>query len=341
MIHIVLLIILRLYILYCVVKFFILLSKKIFLTILNKIEKNDIKIIEKLSPNAQSSKIDDTISENNISIIQDKTDNKKLICLHLYVPDDIMEEDIKITKDGNISIKDNLYLEVHTYKKKAIVLLCTEINSYLFDKYNKFTEYDIYLILSTNIIKKYNKNNYKNIFLISIEEEKFNNFNKTNDIMMNKVLYYFSNIKTNYKYMWIVEYNTYVDSEKVFFNIDNKYKNSDLLCQSNNIIKKPLDVSERDAQYNTYVCKSNVQCIRISNKLLDCIKIYMKDNKESFSKESFPKNYLFNTIAFKNNCIIDIPEEFSTIQPNMIWNNSMIIDINNIYYPYKYSNINE
>ena len=355
MIKIIIQIIIRIYILYYLIYYFILLSKKIYTVILNRLEDNDClidPITEELQVNKEdnciqhnvdnrkeeiSKRIRDMISinkflqkknESNVNI--DKaSNNKKVICLHLYVPDNIVEEDIQITKEGNVNIKNKLCLELRSYNKKAIVLLCNNssdhnISSTFLDLYNKITEYDIYLISKEDISKE-DIDKYTNINFISVDENDCNKngFTKVGDILMEKALYYFTHVKSNYKQIWIVENNTYIDSEKVFSNIDMKYNNSDLLSQSNNIVNK--------INPTQYIFQSNIQCIRISNKLLDIINKYAKKNKELFNRK-----YLFNTLALKNNCIIDLPEELCTIQPSMKWNNNNIVNINNIYFPYEY-----
>ena len=134
--------------------------------------------------------------------------------------------------------------------------------------------------------------------------------------------------------------NIYGLEEDVFIqffyikNIDEKYKNYDLLSASHKIIYKKQTkwhwkLVNKIIKIKPPYASSMICAIRISKKLLKCIDDYASKYKNLFLDEA-----LFNTLALHNNLKVKNPDELRNIKWRKKWKFS---DINkkNLYHPIK------
>ena len=123
----------------------------------------------------------------------------------------------------------------------SICLICYKPTDIWVNFLQKFTKYDIYIIIDDNS-KDYKENysNFSNINIIQINDEEcikngFVNMNftiKKNITSWDKAMYYFSTVNTLYNKVWFLEDDVFLYDEKTLLSIDLKYNNSDLLSRS-------------------------------------------------------------------------------------------------------------
>jgi len=225
----------------------------------------------------------------------------------------------------------------------SICLICIQPNKIWCDFLNNFKRYKIFVIIDDNNVDiTFFKNTYSNITFIQINEQKCKNYFYTN---MNyiifkkeitgweKAIYYFSIENPENNYIWFMEDDVFFYDENTIENIDKQYMHDDLLSNNydtNEIGNKTdwlwniININISPPYYKAMVC-----CVRMSNKLLNCIYEYANKNKNLFFLEA-----LFPTIAIKNDLIYDTPIEFNEIHWRKDFN---IGDINKkiLYHPVK------
>jgi len=229
--------------------------------------------------------------------------------------------------------------------KKCICLLTYKPHKIWLDFLNDFSEYDIYVIIDDNTINYNNlyNNKYPNISFIQMDNDTClkSGFIDLNFTIHKKItswekgLYYFSNINTTYKNVWFIEDDVYFYNQDTILNIDKQYPDSDFLSNkygvnndndflSNEWHWNQLDIKFDLPYYNAMVC-----ACRMSQKLLQKIKIYATDHNTLFFLEA-----LFPTITMKYNLIYDTPNELSTIEYRY---NFMPHELNktNLFHPIK------
>jgi hypothetical protein len=235
-------------------------------------------------------------------------------------------------------------------KKNAIVLLTRLPHKIWLDFLQGFNNYDIYVAIDDNS-KNYsdlyhNKNEYMNINFIQFNEDICETNNFTNLLIpvgtvpdkkvmsWDKAFYYFCKINESHEYIWFIEDDVFFMSEDILINIDKQFLNSDLLTKDNFI------ASNKEDYIHTHFIKflecplyfSMVCACRLSRRLLRLISRYANKFKMLEYHET-----LFNTLAVKNNLIIDNPKELGKIEYRIIHD---IHDISEyIYHPMKDYNI--
>jgi len=228
-------------------------------------------------------------------------------------------------------------------EKKAICFLTVRPSKLFYDfcKQLKNKKYDVFICIDDNdyIIPYYHDYHIIPVITISNQICETAGFKSTVQWLNNracsrdKALYYFCKIIT-YKYVWIIEEDVFIPHINTIKNIDYKYKNTDLLCTSNDIIQT------RDTDWFwPYIFKqttldppygrSMICAIRISNQMLKVIENYANTYHNLFMDE-----VLFNTLALHNNLSIESPSELSTIHWRNEWKLSEI-NITNMYHPIK------
>jgi hypothetical protein len=150
---------------------------------------------------------------------------------------------------------------------------------------------------------------------------------KVKSMALDKSLYYFSkhNVYDNY---WLIEDDVFIPSVKTIPLLDRRYGDSDLLVSSNGKnekgemgwhwslmvrnnksrgykVKRKRAVMSKDYYIPLPWFHSFCQVVRISNKLIDVIKNFVKENKTLIFME-----FMFNTLAFHNNLEVKTVEEF-------------------------------
>jgi hypothetical protein len=202
----------------------------------------------------------------------------------------------------------------------AISLICHKPNPVWFDFLSTVTKYDVYMIIDDNS-KNYTEefSYYKNIHIIQINESDCITNGVINVGFFNrpvagwdKAVYYFSHVNTSYDYVWFVEDDIFLNSEKTLLDIDYKYKDSDLL--SNTYGENQFGTSREwhwpRIRINTpppWYC-AMVCSIRTSKGLLACIKEYANKHKTLFFLEA-----MFSTICKTNNLKYDTPDELKNV----------------------------
>ena len=214
---------------------------------------------------------------------------------------------------------------------------------YDFCKQLKGPKYDIYICIDDNSYSIFNCDNDITIIKINNQDCENAGFKNTVTYCKNKAcsrdkaLYYFCNNNIDFNYIWFIEEDVFIPNTDTILNIDNKYINSDLLCQSNTILydkansdnwyhwKRVFNECELELPY----CNSMVCAIRCSKKLLNIIQNYAVKYKTLFFCE-----VIFNTLAFQNNLEIIIPDELQTIVFRRNWKIDEIKKTH-LYHPIK------
>lgn len=222
--------------------------------------------------------------------------------------------------------------------KNCICLICKFPDDIWMEFLSSFTEYDIFIIVDDNI-KQY-ESIYDNIKIIQISEEecKKNGFMDMNFCIgkfisgWDKAIYYFSSLNTSYDNIWFMEDDVFFMNENTLLNIDLKY-NGDLLSNTygenktghkNNWHWYRINISFPPPYYCAMVCS-----VRMSKKLLACIKNYADENKTLFFLEA-----LFPSICFHNNLKYDVPDEMKEINYRKEFVKDDIDSIN-LFHPIK------
>jgi hypothetical protein len=224
---------------------------------------------------------------------------------------------------------------------KAICLICHKPNPAWFEFLSTITSYDVHMIIDDNSNNYTNEfSHYTNIRIVQINESDCITNGVINVGFFNrkvagwdKAVYYFSHVNTSYDYVWFVEDDIFFNSEKTLIDIDNKYKESDLLS---NTYGENKDGTSREWHWYRikidipppYYC-AMVCSIRTSKELLACIKEYANKYKTLFFLEA-----MFSTICKKSNLKYDTPDELK----NVVYKRDYIdTDINSthIFHPVK------
>jgi hypothetical protein len=205
---------------------------------------------------------------------------------------------------------------------------------------NTITSYDVFVVIDSNNYDITDiKALFSNIQFIKIDnnECEAHHFINTSSITHNKsvigwdkALYYFSVMNTNYKYVWFIEDDVFFNDETTLLNIDKKYTNADLLCNSDYTEAKLNEWLWNRIKINLpypYFC-GMVCCSRLSNSFLKCILNYSNQNKTLFFLEA-----LFPTLVkhHKLNVVIN-PTEFLSVTFNKT---SSVYNKTDIFHPNK------
>lgn len=242
------------------------------------------------------------------------------------------------TKNLDISEEKNY----SNYSKLAICFLTVRPTKIFYDFCKKLANYnyDIYICIDDNNyeIPDYD---YK-IPIINLnnklcEEAGFKSsvlYFKNKACSRDKSLYYFCKINKKYDNIWFIEEDVFIPNVNTIKNIDNKYKDADLLCKSRQLQKDNINwphwklvisQSRKELPFE----RSMICAIRVSRQMLHIIEKYADLHKTLFMDEA-----LFNTLAnYEKLYAISIPE-LSTIHFQNEWKLNDI-NINNLYHPIK------
>lgn len=239
-----------------------------------------------------------------------------------------------------MNLNNTQIINLSEYSDNAIVHISYEPKKEYLEFLHTIRNYDVFVIVDSN---KYDITNIKsafpNIQFIQIDnnECESHHFTNTSTITIgksvtgwDKALYYFSTIKTCYKYVWFIEDDVFFNDETTLLNIDKKYTNADLLCNSDYTEAKLNEWLWNRIKINLpypYFC-GMVCCSRLSSTFLKCILNYSNQNKTLFFIEA-----LFPTLAkhHKLNVVIN-PTEFVSVT----WNNvSSVYNKTGIFHPNK------
>lgn len=224
----------------------------------------------------------------------------------------------------------------------ALCLITFIPNKIWCDFLNFFSKYKIFIVVDNNNIDLCEfRNNYKNINFIQIEDIKcnLNGYINTNFVLnklisgWDKALYYFGVEDNNYDFVWFIEDDVFFYNEATLLRIDYQYINDDLLS---NIFHENSDGNKNtwhwsmiNIQYSPPYYDGMMCAVRFSNRMIECINNYAKQQNTLFFLEA-----LFPTIAIKNNLKYNNPNELN----NICYRNDFKkenINNNNLYHPVK------
>jgi hypothetical protein len=235
--------------------------------------------------------------------------------------------------------------------RKAVCLLTKVPSKIWIDFLNKFTEYDIFIIIDDNTTT-YNELKVDlspNVHIVQIDnnicyDNEYTNCNSAvgfpEIISWDKALYLICEIYTEYEHIWLIEDDVFLYNEEILLHIDNNlhYIGADLLTSTNDIMTHN-DQNKWNEWWNHWVniydkielpwSHSMVCACRISRKLLDKVVEYKNKKGRLFFIEA-----MFNTIALQNNLVVKNPVELSNIHWRTSWSKDEI-DIKKLYHPIK------
>jgi hypothetical protein len=230
--------------------------------------------------------------------------------------------------------------------KQAIGLIVNKPNENYLDFLNKFTNYDIYIIIDDNSIDHGNIycKQYSNLNFFQINNNICTSKGYINSSTMglkklvsgwDKALYLFNifHLRNKYNYVWLFEDDVFFYNEKTIEDIDKKYPYYDLLAncdfQEGDLktwVWSGLKINLSPPYYSGMVCAS-----RLSNRLLQAINDYAMKNKKIFFVEAF-----LPTITKHYNLTYFQPSELTSVVYRCDWEKEKEkINKENIYHPIK------
>lgn len=231
--------------------------------------------------------------------------------------------------------------------KNKLALICFKPNDIYLEFLNKFSNYEVYIIIddnSVNYTALYCRK-YTNLTFIQIHDKVckqygFTNVNKIGVKKLisgwDKALCYFSlNFKNSNKKVWFIEDDVFFHNEDTLIKIDAKYPDYDLLANSD--FKQATNKNDwlwnyiRIKQPGPYYC-GMVCATRLSPNVLEEIRLYADLNKELFFLEALlPTLSKVNTKDKKCCC----PDELKTVVFRHNYNYKNVSNKDNIYHPVK------
>ena len=228
-------------------------------------------------------------------------------------------------------------------KSNCLCVICFEANYVWVEFLNEFKHYDIYIIIDDNEMDYYEYmfSDYTNVKLVRIQDEEcFKNGFKNMSITINKevtawekAIYYFSTLNTKYDNIWFIEDDVFFYNEKTITDIDDKYKDDDLLTSNysentlgrkDNWNWKLINIEFPPPYYSAMCC-----CTRMSKNMLSKVKEYVNEYKTLFFLEA-----LFPTLCKKHNLKYGTPDELKNIVYIKKYSDNEI-DKTNIFHPVK------
>ena len=205
---------------------------------------------------------------------------------------------------------------------KKNTYICIDDNNYDIPNFN----YDINIIKIDNLIceKDGFKNTHSRIKGATSREKAF---------------YFFYKMNIDFDYIWFIEEDVFIPTIDTIKDIDTKYTNEDLLVRSHEVIYNKKDDWHWPLVNNqlenimempyAWAKGAGICAVRCSKKMLDCIARHAEKHKTLFFCE-----VLFNTIAHKNNLLVNAIDELQTIRWRVDWQQNDIKSTN-LYHPVK------
>jgi len=239
---------------------------------------------------------------------------------------------------------------VQKIHSNAIVLLTRYPNNVWINFLHNFNNYDIFVVIDDNEkdFKELFKNVNKKINFIQIDDDFCKDRGYHNALIQtgnvpdkvlawDKALLYFCWLNNNYEHIWLIEDDVFILSEENIINMDNFYKESDLLVPEHSI-NNYGNTNGHETGWPHWHCahgrfdkpwaKSMVCMCRLSRKLLRKIKEYVDNRKTIVFHE-----IMFNTLCLHNNMKVDTPPELSRICYQIDW--GVDVDTYYSYHPMK------
>jgi len=241
--------------------------------------------------------------------------------------------------------------------KNKIALICFKPNDIYLDFLNKFSNYEVYIIIDDNSVnyallyqQKYGINNKLKIVQMPDKICKQYGFTNVNRIGVKKLvsgwdkaLCYFSFEANDTDKIWFIEDDVFFHSEEALMKIDAVYPDYDLLANcdfkpatnKNEWLWNYIDIKIPGPHYSGMMCAS-----RLSFYVLNRIRNYANVYKELFFLEALlPTLSRANTNNEKKELKCGYPNELKTVvyRHNHTYNYSYdsISNKDNIYHPVK------
>ncbi len=269
----------------------------------------------------------------------------------------IIKKLIKKKKIKKINKKNNKSLNIKT-NKIAICLLGYQPPDELLELYDglyKGDVYDIYIVVDDNNYDiSEQKKRFKDFNFIKVKEETCYKYGylhlaftvkKGEPSAWDKGIYYFcEENKINYKYIWFIEDDVFIPLPTSLKDIDDKYEKFgliDLLLRTNKLFKNnniniPYSHQEQlnkymDSKLKPFLSKSMICAIRVSQNLLNKIKLYAEKKNYLFFSE-----YIFVTLAKYYDLNIKEIDELKNIYFRKIWTiDDIFKEQNTLFHPVK------
>jgi len=243
--------------------------------------------------------------------------------------------------------------------KYKLALICFRPNDIYLEFLNKFSNYEVYIIIDDNSVNytALYHTKYSNLTFIQIPDKlcKQYGFTNVNKIGVKKLIsgwdkalcYFclnFSNSNTNSN-VWFIEDDVFFHNEETLLNIDAKYPDYDLLANSD--FKPATNMNDwlwnyiRIKQPGPYYC-GMVCATRLSPNVLEEIRLYADLNKELFFLEALLPtlgnnnalaNALANALTNAGKCCC--PDELKTVVYRHEYTYEEVSNKDNIYHPVK------
>ena len=227
--------------------------------------------------------------------------------------------------------------------KITIAILCISPNKIHLDFYTTFDReyYDLYFIIDNNNYDTKKLAEKYDCKFIQIDDKTVlsNKYYGINYIISksvtswDKAVYYFTKVNKEYEYVWFIEDDVFVPTNKTIYNIDLKYPDFDLLSSSNipNLNGKTNYWHWKEAANKIKLpwFSSMVCAIRVSKKLLGEVeKLVLKKKKLLFLE------FMFNTLCNHSKLKQFSPKELEFIVYRKIYTKENILETH-LYHPIK------
>lgn len=233
--------------------------------------------------------------------------------------------------------------------KNKLALICFKPNDIYLEFLNKFSNYEVYIIIDDNTVNytalyltKYTNLTFIQIHYKVCKQYGFTNVNKIGVKKLisgwDKALCYFalnfSNTNSNTK-VWFIEDDVFFHNEDTLLNIDAKYPDYDLLANSD--FKQASNKNDwlwnyiRIKQPGPYYC-GMVCATRLSSNVLEEIRLYADLNKELFFLEALLPTLSKTKTKDKKCCC---PDELKKVVFRHNYSYEEVTNKANIYHPVK------
>jgi hypothetical protein len=238
-----------------------------------------------------------------------------------------------------------------TKTKCKICLICFKPNDIYLDFLNKFSNYEVYIIIDDNSVNytALYKTKYVNLTFIQMQESlcKKYGFKNVNEIGIkkqisgwDKALCYFSLTESNaYNNVWFIEDDVFFYNEDTLLNIDAKYPDYDLLANCdfkpatnmNEWLWSIIKIETVGPYYAGMMCAA-----RVSRKMLHKIRVYATTYNTLFFLEALlPTIMLSEEDKDKDKDLkCGCPDELKTVVYRHDYTYEQILQ-ENIYHPVK------
>ena len=233
--------------------------------------------------------------------------------------------------------------------KNKLALICFRPNDIYLEFLNKFSNYEVYIIIDDNTVNYtalyFSK--YTNLTFIQMSDKlcKQYGFTNVNKIGVKKLIsgwdkalcYFALNFKNSNSNVWFIEDDVFFHNEETLLKIDTKYPYFDLLANSdfkqatnkNDWLWPRIQIAFEGPYYCGMVCAT-----RLSSNVLEEIRLYADLNKELFFLEALLPT-LSNTKTKANNKKCCCPDELKTVVYRHEYTYTEVSNQDNIYHPVK------